>query len=116
MLPKISLLCVPFVVWAVSVPSARAEQPFLERYALAADRAAVLKDLVPGTEDYFFYHALYHQTQGQPEKAAVLLAEWEDKLPGKNERREVLKNRSALLKYDKDPAATLEWLKHQLDL
>ena len=62
----------------LTVPPAGAQAPFLERYALAADRAAVLKELVPGTDDYYFFHALYHQTQGDRDNAAALLKEWEE--------------------------------------
>ena len=33
------------------------EVGFIERFALAQDREKVLTELVPGTEDYYFFHA-----------------------------------------------------------
>ena len=114
--PRLSLTLAPYVLWVSCSPSLRAEQPFLERYALAPDRAAVLKDLIPGTDDYFFYSALFHQTQGDPQKATALLKAWEEASSGPNGRRDILKNRAALLSYDKDPAGTLAWLREKLAL
>ena len=32
---------------------------WMERYALAKDREAMLAELIPGSDDYFFYHCLY---------------------------------------------------------
>ncbi|MEI7956767.1 MAG: hypothetical protein WCJ66_16505, partial [Verrucomicrobiota bacterium] len=44
-------------------PAARAENEigFIERFALAADREKALGELVPGSEDYYFYHCLHYQ-------------------------------------------------------
>ena len=36
---------------------------FLEDFSLAPDRAKPLADLVPGTHDYFYYHALHQLNQ-----------------------------------------------------
>jgi hypothetical protein len=107
---------VPLVLLVLSVLPLQAAQPFLERYALAADRAAVLKDLIPGTDDYYFYHALYHQTQGDQARAAALLKQWEEASSGPNGRRDILKNRAALLAYSTDPERTLKWLQEKLAL
>ena len=114
--PSLSLTFAAYAVWGLYAPSLSAAQPFLERYALASDRAAILRELIPGTDDYFFYSALFHQTQGDPQKAAALLKEWEEASSGPNGRRDILKNRAALLSYDKDPAGTLAWLKEKLSL
>ena len=35
------------------------EIDFVESYALAADRSQVLKQLIPGTENYYYYNCLY---------------------------------------------------------
>ena len=35
------------------------EIDFVEDFVLAKDRAAVLKQLVPGTEEFSYYHALH---------------------------------------------------------
>ena len=91
------------------------EVGFREEYALAADRAAVLKKLVPGTEDYYFYHCLYlQQTQKYPQ-ADALLTEWEKKR-GRTAGWKMIRHRQALLTYPNDPARTLEYLRRELGL
>ena len=39
--------------------AAAADIGLVETYALAADRAAALRQLIPGTEDYYYYHSLH---------------------------------------------------------
>src|SRR6188768_2168940 len=40
-------------------PTSRAaDVGYVEDFALARDRAAALQQLIPGTEDYYYYHAL----------------------------------------------------------
>ena len=46
---------------------------FDERFVLAEDRAEVLKQLIPGTEDYYYYHSLQHQNEGEFGKVEELL-------------------------------------------
>ena len=41
---------------------------FIERFALAKDRADVLEELIPGTEDYYYFHALHYQNVGEKAK------------------------------------------------
>ena len=36
---------------------------WMERYALAKDREAMLAELIPGSDDYFFYHCLCNYEQ-----------------------------------------------------
>ena len=43
---------------------------FVEDFALAPDRAAALKQLVPGTDDYYYYHALQLLNTQQFDKRA----------------------------------------------
>jgi hypothetical protein len=90
-----------------SAPPLQAHSSLLERYALASDRAAVLKDLVRGTDDYYFYHALHAQTQGRHPEAAAFLKEWEERSSGPNGRRDVLKARAAILAYSTDPGGSV---------
>ena len=54
---------------------ARAAQEigFVEKFALAEDRATVLKELIAGTEDYYFFHALHYQNMGKKTELAALL-------------------------------------------
>ena len=48
----------------------------MEKYALAADRAKMLGELIPGSEDFYFYHILHFQTTGQLEKAEATIKDW----------------------------------------
>ena len=41
--------------WAVEIG-------YDEEFSLAEDRSVPLQQLIPGTEDYYYYHCLYHQS------------------------------------------------------
>ena len=49
---------------------------FVEDFALSGNREEALKKLIPGTEDYYFYHCLHYETTGRLEKIAPLLKLW----------------------------------------
>jgi hypothetical protein len=82
---------------------------YIERFALAPDREKVLTELVPGTEDYYFFHALHYQNTRQAPKLATILDSWKKRYPA-SQQRKVIENREALLAYDADPKRTLEFL------
>ncbi|MFK7766123.1 MAG: hypothetical protein AB8B55_02690 [Mariniblastus sp.] len=88
---------------------------FLEDFVLAQDREKVLKQLVPGTESYYYFHALHYQNNQQLDKVDELLKTWV-KRAGKTDRFRQIENRQQLLKYSDDPKATLEYLTRQLGL
>ena len=46
------------------------EVNFDEEFSLADDRSVPLKQLIPGTEDYYYYFCLYHQQRGENRQAA----------------------------------------------
>ena len=48
----------------------------LEAFALAEDRTEALKQLIPGSEDYYFFHALDHEHAGRLDRVKELLAAW----------------------------------------
>jgi len=54
---------------------------FVERFALATDRERVLEQLVPGTEDFYYYHALHYQLTAQNAKLQETLKQWAARLP-----------------------------------
>jgi hypothetical protein len=87
--------------------SAQNEIGFVERFALAEDREAVLQELIPGTEDYYYFHALHFQVQGKREQFAAILEQWRQRFPGSG-RLKPLEDRQALLDYPIDPANTLD--------
>jgi hypothetical protein len=90
---------------------------YIETFGLAGDREAALKELVPGTDDYFYYHALQAQNIGQRQRFQDVIDRWVRERNGRvlEGARELL-NRQALLDYDKDPPKTLKYLREQLDL
>lgn len=99
----------------ITSASAQGEIGFVEKFALASDRESVLSQLVPGTEEYYFFHALHYQNTGQAQKLAAALTQWAQRFPDSAQRR-ILENRDALLAYDKDPKRTLEYLREHLGL
>ena len=90
------------------------EVGFIERFALAPDRAAVLDQLVPGTEDYYHFHALHYEQTGQVDRLKTLLESWAARFP-ESARRQVIENRQALLAYGTDPDQTIRWLRDRLN-
>ena len=88
---------------------------FAERFAFAEDRREPLAELIPGTEDYYFYHCLYYQQIQQFDQVPPMIAQWQ-KRHSRTARLLEIERRQALLTYDRDPRATLAYLKQTLDL
>src|SRR5580658_7987516 len=87
----------------------------MEEFALAQDRAKVLEQLIPGTEEHYFRKCLHFQHTGKLNEVETVLTAWMTR-HGHTPRVEEIKNRQALLGYDKNPKASLERLKDQLCL
>lgn len=98
-------------------PLARAENEigFIEKFALAPDREKVLSELIPGSEEYYFFHALHYQNTTQAQKLAGIMQQWAKRFPD-SEQRKIIENRAAILGYDADPQATLKFLRERLHL
>jgi hypothetical protein len=88
---------------------------WLETFALATDRAAALQQLIPGTEDYYYYYGLHYLNTQQWEKADQILKAWVDRYKWTPRAREI-QNRRALLTYQQDPQRSLDLIRQQLDL
>ncbi|MDA1139938.1 MAG: hypothetical protein O3B01_15290 [Planctomycetota bacterium] len=88
---------------------------FIEKFALARDRSEPLKQLIPGTEDYYYYHCLHLQHQSKFDEVEALLAQWIKRYQYTG-RVEEIRNRQALLQYDKDSTKTLDFIKQRLGL
>jgi autotransporter-associated beta strand protein len=89
---------------------------FIERFALAADREKALGELVPGSEEYYFFHALHYQNVRDTAKLNNLLNEWRKRTPDENEACRVILNREAILGYEKEPLLTLKYLIERLGI
>ncbi|WP_164101567.1 hypothetical protein [Candidatus Laterigemmans baculatus] len=108
---------------ALASPRAAVAEPigWIERYALAPDRSAVLAELIPGSEEYFFFHALHYQVTGELERAEAILSDWEKArqeghVSGQPQDIQAIRDRQRLLTYGASPERTIEYLKNRLNI
>lgn len=87
----------------------------LEAFCLAEDRAKALEQLIPGTEDYYFFACLHHEQKGELDEVQALLDQW-NKRHGETHLFREIRNRLQLLRYGKAPKQTLEYLRYHLGL
>ena len=91
-----------FSLIAVSITAAADEIGFVEEFALAKDRTKAMEKLIPGTREYFYYHCLHYQNTQDFDKVEEILVPW-IKRYGYTARVYEIKNRQALLTFDKNP-------------
>src|SRR5438128_2431313 len=103
--------------WAIFMVSAAsaAEVGYVEDFALARDRAASLHQLIPGTEDYYYYHCLHFLNSEQFEKAEEFTKPWLQRF-GQTARLTEIQTRHALLTYERNPERSLTYLRNHLGL
>ena len=112
------LLLAATALVAVLVPGARAQGTtigFVEDFALATDRAAVLGRLAPGTPEFYWFHCLNAQHTGDLDAVPPLLATWIDR-HGRDARTQAIEHRQVLLAYERDPEGAHEYLVRTLGL
>ncbi|MGE5194311.1 MAG: hypothetical protein ACM3U2_17615, partial [Deltaproteobacteria bacterium] len=102
-------------VLAVTAPLRAGEIDFVEDFSLAPDRALPLKQLIPGTEDFYYYHALHYLNTEQYEKAEQLIEPWVQR-HGQTPRHWEIRTRLALLTYEKNPKKSLEYLRNRFGI
>jgi len=112
---KVLRLAPLFMLAAVAVHSltTAGEVGFSEDFALATERSEALKQLIPGTEDYYFYHCLHYQNTGELGKVEDLLKLWLQRW-GETPRAKEIQNRLALLTYEKDPKKALDFIRMRI--
>ncbi|QEL15260.1 transcription antitermination NusB family protein [Limnoglobus roseus] len=98
------------VMTAFAAGGFAADVPFAEDFALAKDRAAVLKQLIPGTEDYYYYHCLHYLNTEQFEKLEGLQKPWLER-HGRTQRFTEIQTRQMLLTYERDPKKVLDYVR-----
>src|SRR5262245_28546473 len=105
------------LAWAAFVvtTATAGEVGFIEDFSLARDRAKSLQQLIPGTEDFYYYQCLHFLNTEQYEKAANLTKPWLERF-GQTPRLTEIQTRHALLTYDRDPQKSLAYLKERLGL
>ena len=113
---RLAIVLLAGLCWILQAREARtAEIGFIEDFALAADRELPLAQLIPGTEDYYYYHCLHYQNQQQYDRVEALLTDWIERHKV-TPRVQEIQHRQALLTYGQDSAKTLQYLQKQLDL
>ncbi len=90
---------------------------WIERYALSTNRDAVLAELIPGSEEHYFYHCLNHQVSGQIEKAEALLAQWKaDERARHSGYLQGIEDRQRLLTYTRLPDQSINYFRNRLNI
>lgn len=107
---SLMLVCVGgYNVWA------QQEIGFNEKFALAGDRRAVLSELIPGTEEFYYYHCLHFQNEKQLAEAQATLDRWKAQL-GDTGLAQRMSTRQMLLTYNENPQRALDFLQNHLGL
>lgn len=88
---------------------------FLETFALAEDRGAVLDQLVAGTDEHDYFTSLHLQQTGSLDAVDRLLRAWK-KRSGETAEYRQIEARQALLRASNDPRATYEFLEDELGI
>jgi len=87
---------------------------FLEDFVLV-DRQNALHQLIPGTDDYYFYHCLSLQLDNKYTELDPVLRKWEEQFEYSHLRDQIVR-RQKLLAYAENPEDTLEYLRYELGL
>ena len=108
------------IIWltltVVMTGSAVAEEiSYNERFALDGNRAAALGELIPGTEDYYYYNALHLELKGNLVESKQLIDDGVKKY-GHSPRLRELENRYALKVYKNNPDYSLKYLIRHLNI
>ncbi|MDP6466589.1 MAG: hypothetical protein QF918_02540 [Pirellulaceae bacterium] len=107
-------LVTSLAIMASSVVSA-AEINYIEDFSLSDDRPAALKQLIPGSEDYYYYSCIHLQNTEQFDQVDQLLQAWIKRYK-ETPRVIEIQNRQALLTYHRNPAASLERIRSRLGI
>ena len=103
------------LVMTVSSMAAIADESFQERFALADDRETVLKELIPGTPEYYYFHCLHYQNTQQYDRVDDLLKKWIARHKSGDLINEI-QYRQAVLTYDRNPQKSLEFVRERCGL
>ena len=112
-----SFLILNLVLISVTNPSIIHAQEigFPEEFALSTNREKTLQKLVPGTNDYYYFHCLHYLHKGQMERAEKMLESWRAK-KGNSDGYNKIQMRKMLLEFESNPQQTLEFLQRTLRL
>ncbi|MBL8748225.1 MAG: hypothetical protein JNK78_03630, partial [Planctomycetes bacterium] len=88
---------------------------FQETYALASDRAKVVATLIPGTDEFYYWHCRERLDARDFTTVRDVLPAW-TRAHGRNDRVVEIENRAALLSFADDPSATWAFVRDRLGL
>src|SRR5579864_2433472 len=108
------IVCLGVALFSISTAAA-GEIGFVEDFALAKDREEALKKLIPGTEDYYYFHCLHFLNTDQFDKIEPLAKIWHERF-GQTARLTEIQTRYAILTYDSNPAKSLAYLRDRMGL
>jgi len=114
-LPASLLLALGILLYLTPTTTRAADIGYVEDFALAKNRAEALKQLIPGTEDYYYYHALHALNTGNHDAAIANFKPWIER-HGHTARVTEIQVRHALLTYEKNPRASLDFITGHLGL
>jgi hypothetical protein len=105
-----------FLLVLIMTSTSQASQiGFIEDFSLAENRLTPLEQLIPGTEDYYYYHCLHYLNVGFFDKCEKYLKLWIKRYGRTDEVREI-EHRIALLDYKNNPGKSLEYLRRNLNI
>jgi hypothetical protein len=99
-----------FGTWGVA-----GEIGFVEDFVLSRDREAALRQLIPGTDDYYYWNCVHLLNQQQFAQVDQLLQQWVQRR-GEIPQVWEIRTRRALLAYDQNPQQTLEYLRNRFGI
>ena len=117
MLRKTAILVALICLFAhfLEGPSFSQEIGYSEKYALADDRNVALTELIPGTDEYYYYYCLQAQNTQRYADVEPLVKSWITR-HGETARVQEILYRQALLTYPDNPAKSVEFIRSKLNL
>ncbi len=104
-----------FVAIAAALHAQGTPIGFDETYALAAERVKAVATLIPGTDDWYFYHCRERLDARDFATVRRILPGWIQR-HGRNQRVVEIENREALLAFGDDRERTFTFLRERLGL
>ncbi|MCA9079854.1 MAG: DUF4200 domain-containing protein [Planctomycetaceae bacterium] len=108
--PMRNCVLTTFLVLSWGVTMQGGEIGFVEDFALSTDRGTALGQLIPGTEEFYYYTCLHLLNQEQYTKTDEQLKLWVQR-HGETSRVWEIRTRRALLSYEQNPQQSIDYLR-----
>ena len=90
---------------------------WMEDFSLSEDRESKLSELIPGSDDYYFYHCLHFQNTNQLDRSEAILTQWLSEHQGREiAAYSAMLDRQRLLTYQDNPRKTIDHLVRRLGI